>query len=688
MAVIIPVASKFDDSGIKKAKSAFGGLANSLKSTLGAIGLSASLAGVVSALKEASKAAVSDTKSQALLANQLKNTVGATDSAIAATEDFISALELETSIADDSLRPALSTLVRATGDVSSAQKLLALSTDIAAGTGKDLSAVSGAVAKAAAGQTTQLFRLIPSLRGSADWASAAALQFEGMAAAAANNDPYQQMEVIFGRIQEQVGMALLPSLQDFSAWLASPETQNALKFIIDGFNGWIASMKNTVDGANAVGQALVNVLNIDPNVAGKAWNGFFNGLGRSIANLVGGPAGNLLFTLLNLLGGGGKKETISFTPTTFTPTDFSGIDFNSGTKIGGSKKKTKAEIAKEEANKAKERAKAALAAIQKELKGLSAGFEPLTQATSTLGEFQQGVVDTFTEINKKIAEGVANKTFGTKGLSNLRNFLKAQQNLLEENARQRDAIIQKRSLAKALFDEVSSALLGTGNLAGLLETQTRQVTQSVTKIVDGFTVTTKRTVDEVVGGKGVISRLKEVVAKTKAFAQQLTSLKAAGLSPDLFKQIVDAGPDVGGQLATEILAGGADSVTALNDTFKELQTVTEGVAEQTAVVMFNAGVEVAGGLVNGLLAQEAALVAAAKTLADAFNAAYQAQIMELTIPEAPKVTPKTPPKKTTVIVKNTIKATPNTKADAQRTIASINKYATASGYGLLNAKFL
>jgi hypothetical protein len=325
-----------------------------------------------------------------------------------------------------------------------------------------------------------------------------------------------------------------------------------------------------------------------------------------------------------VIGGSDKTKVTAKVDPIFTPP-----------KGGASSvKKTTLQIAAEKAAQALAKAKAALKEFQDGIKELSSGFTPLTQATSTLGEFQQTVVDTFDSINKKIAEGIANKTIGTKGLDNLKTFLKAQQNLLEENARQRDAIIEKRSLAKSLFDEVQGALSGTGNLASLLETQTRQVTTSVSRIVDGFKVTTKQTVDEVVGGQGVVGKLQQVVAKTKAFATQLTSLKALGLDKNLFKQIVDAGPDVGGELAKEILDGGADSVKALNNTFKELQDVTAGVAEQTAVVMFNAGQEVAGGLVAGLLSQEAALIAAAKTLTDAFNKEFQAKINALQLPGA------------------------------------------------------
>jgi hypothetical protein len=329
-----------------------------------------------------------------------------------------------------------------------------------------------------------------------------------------------------------------------------------------------------------------------------------------------------------------------------------------------SKKKSAAEVALDKAT-------TALNTFKDSLKSLG-NFSSLTSASDNLGQFEQSVKDTFTQIYEKIAEMPAK----TKGLDTLKKTLASYNALLIANAQQRDAIIKKRGLAQSLIDDIKSTLMGSGNLASLLETQTRSVTTSVTKIVDGFSVTTKRTVDEVIGSKGVVGKLQAVVAKTKAFAQQLTSLKALGLDKNLFTQIVQAGPDVGGELAKEILDGGADSVKALNTTFAELQTVTAGVAEQTAVVMYNAGVEVAGGLVEGLLAQEAALVSAAQTLASAFNAAYQANIMALqvAVPTAPTVTPKVTAKTTVIAPKVTIKATPNTKADAQKTVSSLSKF--------------
>lgn len=104
MAIKAIIATQFDATGIKNATKEFDKLGKGIRNTLGAVGLGLGLAAVTNGLKESAKAAVADVKSQALLAQQLKNTVGATDSAVAGSEEFIKSLMLQTSIADDQLR--------------------------------------------------------------------------------------------------------------------------------------------------------------------------------------------------------------------------------------------------------------------------------------------------------------------------------------------------------------------------------------------------------------------------------------------------------------------------------------------------------------------------------------------------------------------------------------------------------
>jgi hypothetical protein len=107
--------------------------------------------------KASVKAFAEDEKAARSLALALANTGNAF--AAIEVEKFIGDLQRATGVLDDNLRPAFRTLLTATGDVKKSQDGLALALDIAAGTGKDLSAVSMALAKAYGGQTTALSRL-------------------------------------------------------------------------------------------------------------------------------------------------------------------------------------------------------------------------------------------------------------------------------------------------------------------------------------------------------------------------------------------------------------------------------------------------------------------------------------------------------------------------------------------------
>ena len=200
------------------------------------IGIGLSFAVITRELEEAAKAAVEDQKSQGLLATALENTTGANNAQIASVEKSIKKMQLQAAVADDEIRPAFAKLARATGDVEESTKLMSLALDVAAGSGKSLDAVTTALAKAVGpeGTTGALERLVPAIKGAKDPMAELEKLFAGSAEKAANLDPYQRMNIIFGEMQEQVGMALLPVLEKFSTWLATPEGQAKLQEIVDG----------------------------------------------------------------------------------------------------------------------------------------------------------------------------------------------------------------------------------------------------------------------------------------------------------------------------------------------------------------------------------------------------------------------------------------------------------------------
>jgi hypothetical protein len=76
-----------------------------------------------------------------------------------------------------------------------------------------------------------------------------AAAFKGASTEAANLDPYQRMQIIFGEIQEKLGTALLPVLDKFAAWMMSPPGQKALQGIADAAHDVLTELTNTANWA-------------------------------------------------------------------------------------------------------------------------------------------------------------------------------------------------------------------------------------------------------------------------------------------------------------------------------------------------------------------------------------------------------------------------------------------------------
>jgi hypothetical protein len=156
--IVIDIATEFTGKkGFKQAETATDKLGKNVKKLAGALGLAFGGQQILSYAKNAVKAAAEDEKAQKQLALALKN-VGLERDA-ASSEDYIQRLQSEFGIIDDKLRPAFQTLAVATRDAGEAQRLLNLSLDISASTGKDLGSVTAALSRAYLGNNAALSRL-------------------------------------------------------------------------------------------------------------------------------------------------------------------------------------------------------------------------------------------------------------------------------------------------------------------------------------------------------------------------------------------------------------------------------------------------------------------------------------------------------------------------------------------------
>lgn len=216
MAVIVKLLSKFDDSGIRKAKSGFSGL----KGAIGAIGLGVGIKEVADLLLDSAKAASADAKSTKILNTQLTRNAGATKAQIKQSDKFIEKLSLQTGILDDDLRPAYAKFGNVTHNVKEAQKLLTITLDAAAGSGKSQTKIANAVAKAYDGNTTSLVAMFPELKKSKDVLGDFAKEYAGMAEI--NADPFMKFNNSMDILKEKLGAVVLPLLSDFVDYISKP----------------------------------------------------------------------------------------------------------------------------------------------------------------------------------------------------------------------------------------------------------------------------------------------------------------------------------------------------------------------------------------------------------------------------------------------------------------------------------
>jgi large-conductance mechanosensitive channel len=191
------------------------------------------------------KAAAEDEAGQKKLEETIRNTTNATAEQIAGIDKYVTAQSIATATTDDVIRPALSRLLRSTGDLTKAQELLTLSQEIAAATGKPLEAVTNAVAKSFDGSNTALTKLGVGI----DAATLKTLTFdetqqllnktfdgfiENQSTTAAFK--FQQLSIAIDETKEQVGAALLPAvtaLTDYILINVVPVVQS----FVDGLTG-------------------------------------------------------------------------------------------------------------------------------------------------------------------------------------------------------------------------------------------------------------------------------------------------------------------------------------------------------------------------------------------------------------------------------------------------------------------
>lgn len=186
----------------------------------------------------------------------------------------------------------------------------------------------------------------------------------------------------------------------------------------------------------------------------------------------------------------------------------------------------------------------------------------------------------------------------------LADFAKARGKLAEmieeANSKLADAI----QIRDSYKDQVADSIKSFGAL-----------TTAQAQVIDG--------VEQALTANDIISNMQTKLEQIRVFQDNLRILLARGLSQDAYKQLVDAGVDVGGEYAAALIEGGQGAVSQVNNLVAAIGAKADELGLETSKRLYQAGVDAAQGIVDGLKAKDEELKAAATRLGEMISKAVK-----------------------------------------------------------------
>ena len=605
-----------------------------------------SVAGLVAGLRSATKAAGEDQKAQLKLAQTLRNVTGATDEAIAATEQFITEQQFATGVSDSQLRPALENLTRATGDVTKAQELLKLGLDVSAGSGRDLESISLALARAQGGQFTGLQRLgiiIPeNIKKSKDFGKVQEYLnglFGGQAAVAANT--YEGKLAILrerlGEVQESIGGALIPVLTGLADKVLK-DIMPSLEVFVNALTGNSSissslseSQQTALNWGNTIRAVFQTVINYRGEIMafGAVIVGVFAvakiaAAGSAIVKIIGGivktyqtlQTAAVLAATAMAFGSGGLSVAAGVAGAAVAAgamaAAFIGVNKVLGTYQKNVDSLPKIEIAPDGVLKdAKVYKDVVLPTVDgvgktskktgKEVKGLSKDVKGLSDEGKAAKNIMAKLADTLADNQQKLSKLKDQLEIAKETLSS------ARESFNDYKTSVRDAITGILDFGSAQEQSTNSLNSAKDAQLALVEAQAEYSKSLTTKDVEAqqnalekLQAAQTAATNSVTNKKSFIQVLQDQAALASTFANKVQTLISMGLSETAIGQVLSAGADAGTKIADEIIAGGSTVVDQVNTLVTATASVATQVGQMAATEFYSAGVTAGKALVDGI----------------------------------------------------------------------------------------
>jgi hypothetical protein len=535
------------------------------------------------------KAFIDDEAAASKLATTLDNLGLAHDTT--EVEGMIDALQRETGVADDALRPAFDRLVRSIGDTKGATDALKLAMDVSAGTGKSLDSVVQALGKAYDGNTAGLSRLGAGIdksvlaTGNMDTITKdLARTFGGQAKTASETYKGQldRLAVGFSELRESFGAGFINALGNTAGktdelMQAMQDLQPALEDI-GGAAGdltlELAGMVTAADKASRAGKRLLEEPNWDDlgTVLREAAASNSYLIGTLIQGIpVIGPYVNLLYNLV-----GGYDALAGSANDAYLGVSRTAMAMGKGTPD----------------------IDASAAATSR--------WNAQAQALGKVIKYTGGNVEEyFSKVDRTAsASGSAAKETDllTTAFDLQRGVVEKLQGTLDSQVTDLEAATQA---ARDYSTTLASQLLGGIDLGAAQQTGTDL-------------------------GISTLDAFDRQIAEAEWFGNVLSSIKASGADQRLIDQLAALGPAAGGKLAQEMLDKGL--VQTFSDRLVDVVNVANTTAQAMVPEFLTAGIDSAEDFVDGtieqLVKEQARLKAIGKNVGKGIGANIKSEIAD------------------------------------------------------------
>jgi hypothetical protein len=235
----------------------------------------------------------------------------------------------------------------------------------------------------------------------------------------------------------------------------------------------------------------------------------------------------------------------------------------------------------------------------------------LSRAQSAL----QKALDAQKRLNSAAKIIASQRLINSANVTKLVSGLKAQNVTLAEFARARQILASRISDAQDALE----AAIQTRNSFN------EQVTNSI-KAYGSLVSAQAKTlngIEQSLTAGDVTQNLRDRLAKIKEFQDNLRILLAQGLSDEAYKQLVEAGVEGGAATASALVAGGASAIGEVNSLLSQIGSEASGLGSAAADRMYQNGVNMAKGLLDGLKSLDSQLATQAAKLGDTIAGAIR-----------------------------------------------------------------